>query len=460
MATMAQSRGQTVDVSQVIDGGRFGGFQWLVASWCFVLVALDGFDNGAINFVAPVITKDWGVAMPAFTAVFGAGLFGLMLGALSSGPLADRFGRKWVVLTSTLVFSVFALATTLASSIEQLWILRFLTGIGVGGLMPNSIALTAEYAPKRIRATVVSIMFLGFPLGAGAGGWIGPALIPSFGWQSLFALGGLLPLILLPIAIFALPESIRFLVVNRGDRPNTVAALLNRLSGQHAFNGSENFTMAADPHLPGFAVKHLLSEGRATNTVLLWITFFCNLLIIYYLSSWLPLVLRDSGVALGDALRLGSLVSWSGIVSTLVLGPVVDRLGAPRVVTALYVLAACFVFAIGLSGADVTLLAVTIIGAGMCIIGGQSFINVMSATLYPTAVRSTGVGWALGVGRVGAIIGPVVGGMLLAAQFTPRNLFFTIAVPALVAALAMFILGVRLRRVGTVASAAPMAVQH
>jgi AAHS family 4-hydroxybenzoate transporter-like MFS transporter len=453
------AQGQTVDVSQVIDSGRFGGFQWLVASWCFVLVALDGFDNGAINFVAPVITKDWGVAMPAFTAVFGAGLFGLMLGALSSGPLADRFGRKLVVLTSTLVFSVFALSTTLASSIEQLWMLRFLTGIGVGGLMPNSIALTAEYAPRRIRATVVSIMFLGFPLGAGAGGWIGPALIPAFGWQSLFVLGGLLPLILLPIAIFALPESIRFLV-NRGDRPNTVAALLNRLSGQSAFNGSENFTMTADHHLPGFAVKHLLSDGRATNTVLLWITFFCNLLIIYYLSSWLPLVLRDSGVALDNALRLGSLISWSGIVSTLLLGPVVDRLGAPRVVTALYLLAAGFVFAIGLSGANVTLLAITIIGAGMCIIGGQSFINVMSATLYPTAVRSTGVGWALGVGRVGAIIGPVVGGMLLAAQITPRSLFFTIAVPALVAALAMFILGLRLRRVESVASAEPVVVLH
>ena len=442
--------GQNVNVSQVIDSGRFGGFQWMVASWCFVLVALDGFDNGAVNFAAPVITKEWGVAMPAFASVFGAGLFGLMLGALSAGPLADRFGRKLVVLSSTLVFSVFALATTLVHSIDQLWILRFLTGIGVGGLMPNSIALTAEYAPKRIRATVVAIMFLGFPLGAGAGGWIGPAIIPSLGWQGLFLLGGLIPLILLPIAIFVLPESIRFLV-NRGDRPNTVAALLNRLTAQRQFDGTEQFAMVADQHLPGFTVKHLLTEGRATNTVLLWITFFSNLLIIYYLSSWLPLVLRSSGVPLGDALRLGSLVSWSGIVSTLVLGPVVDRIGAPRVCTALYVLAAVFVFAIGLSGANVMLLAITITGAGMCIIGGQSFINVLSAVLYPTAVRSTGVGWALGVGRIGAIIGPVVGGMLLAAHFTPRNLFFMIAIPALVAALSMFILSRRLRHVEALA---------
>jgi AAHS family 4-hydroxybenzoate transporter-like MFS transporter len=449
--------GQTVNVTQVIDGGRFGGFQWAVASWCFVLVTLDGFDNGAVNFAAPVMVKEWGIQMPAFTSVFGAGLFGLMIGALCSGPLADRFGRKLVLLTSTLIFSVFALATALVHSVDQLWMLRFLTGIGVGGLMPNSIALTAEYAPKRIRATVVAIMFLGFPLGAGAPGWLGPALIPSYGWQSLFRLGGVLPLILLPIAIYVLPESIRYLV-HLGNRPNTLAALLNRLTAQRQFDGTENFTMPTDPHLPGFAVKHLLTEGRAFNTTLLWITFFCNLLVIYYLASWLPLVLRDSGVPLDDALRLGSLTPWAGIVSTLVLGPLVDRIGATRVVTVLYVLAAGFVFAIGLSGSSIALLSVTIIGAGMCVIGGQSFINVLSASIYPTAVRSTGVGWALGIGRVGAIIGPVVGGMLLAAHIPPRTLFFMISLQALIAALSMFVLSRRLR--GVEVSAAEPVIAH
>ncbi len=325
------------------------------------------------------------------------------------------------MLTSTLVFSVFALATTLVHSIDQLWLLRFLTGIGVGGLMPNSIALTAEYAPKRIRATVVAIMFLGFPLGAGAGGWIGPAIIPSYGWQGLFLLGGLIPLILLPIAIFVLPESIRFLV-NRGDRPNTVAALLNRLTGQHQFNGTEQFAMPTDQHLPGFAVKHLLTEGRAINTVLLWITFFCNLLVIYYLSSWLPLVLRE----FGRAARLCAAPRQSrsaGAASSARWCSARSSIGSAR--RASCTVALCLRRRFRLRhrafGRNVTLLAITISGAGMCVIGGQSFINVLSAVLYPTAVRSTGVGWALGVGRVGAIIGPVVGGMLLAAHFPPRN---------------------------------------
>jgi MFS transporter, AAHS family, 4-hydroxybenzoate transporter len=433
----------TVNVTQVIDERRFGTFQWSVAIWCGVLVTLDGFDNSAIGYVAPTLAKALDVSMPSFGPVFGAGLFGLMLGALGSGPLADRFGRKLVVLISTLIFSIFALATALAHSIDQLYVLRFLTGVGVGGLMPNSIALTAEYAPRRIRATVIAVMFLGFPLGAGAGGFIGAQLIPAFGWQSLFILGGLLPLILLPIAIFALPESIRFLVA-RGGQPTRIAALLNRLSGKTEFDGSENFVIAEE-RLHGFTVRHLLTEGRAFNTALLWITFFCNLLVIYYLNSWLPAVLNDAGVPLAAALRLSGAVSWGGIVSTLILGPVVDRYGAAGIVTALYLFAALFIFAIGLSGASVALLAVTITGCGMCVIGGQSFINVLSAVLYPTAIRSTGVGWALGIGRIGAIVGPVVGGMLLAAHFSPKNLFFTIAVPALISATAMFILRRRLR---------------
>jgi AAHS family 4-hydroxybenzoate transporter-like MFS transporter len=439
----------TINVTQVIDGGRFGSFQWTVAIWCGVLVMLDGFDNAAISYVAPVLTKSLGVGMPSFGPIFGAGLFGLMLGALASGPLADRFGRKIVVLTSTLIFSVFALTTVLAHSIDQLYAVRFLTGLGVGGLMPNSIALTAEYAPRRIRATVIAVMFLGFPLGAGGGGFIGAAMIPQWGWQSMFFLGGLLPLILLPIAIMVLPESIRFLVA-RGGQPTRIASLLNRLTGKREFDGTETFVIS-EQKLHGFTVRNLLTEGRAFNTALLWITFFCNLLVIYYMNSWLPSVLHEVGVPLGSSLRLAGALSWSGIASTIILGPIVDRYGAAGVVTVLYLFAACLVFGVGLAGASVPLLTLTIVGCGACVIGGQSFINVLSATLYPTSIRSTGVGWALGIGRIGAIVGPVVGGVLLAAHFSPRNLFFTIAVPALIAAGAMFWLRLRLRRVDAAA---------
>lgn len=452
---MAQNA--TVNVTRIIDEGRFGAFQWSVAIWCGVLATLDGFDNGAIAFVAPVIAPLWGVNVPAFGPVFGAGLFGLMIGALASGPTADRFGRKSVVLTSTLIFGVFALATVWAQSINELYLLRFLTGLGVGGLMPNAIALTAEYAPRRIRNTVTAIMFLGFALGAGGGGFVGAALIPSFGWQALFVIGGALPLILLPIAFFALPESIRFLV-SRGNRPAQVARLLNRLTGKTEYQSAGAF-MIDEEALRGFTVRHLLSDGRATNTTLLWVIFFCNLLVMYFLTNWLPTILREANVPLGTALTLSGILPWGGIASTLVLGPIVDRIGAPVVVTLLYLCAAVFVIAIGLVGGNIPLLWVTIIAAGACIIGGQSFINVMSAVIYPTAIRSTGVGWALGVGRAGAIVGPMIGGFLLAAHFTPKNLFFSIAIPALIAAGAMFLLGRRLRQADAAAPVEALAIR-
>jgi MFS transporter, AAHS family, 4-hydroxybenzoate transporter len=451
------AQGGPVNVTQVIDEGRFSAFQWQVAIWCGILATLDGFDNGAIGFVVPVIAPLWHVSPPDFKEVFAAGLFGLMIGALASGPIADRVGRKRVILVSTLIFGGFALATVWAQSIGQLYLLRFITGLGVGGLMPNAIALTAEYAPRRIRNTVTAIMFLGFALGAGGGGFVGASVIPSYGWQALFVIGGTLPLVLLPIVYFALPESIRFLV-SRGGRPGEVARLLNRLAGRATYQATNSFVIS-EVHLHGFTVRHLLNEGRATNTVLLWIVFFCNLLVIYFMSTWLPTILREADVPLGTALSISGAMPWGGIASTLLLGPIVDRIGAPPVVTVLYVCAAIFVVAIGLLGGNVPLLWIAVVGCGACIIGGQSFINVMAATLYPTAIRSTGVGWALGVGRTGAIVGPLIAGFLLAAHFTPKNLFFSFAVPTLVAASAMFVLGLRLRHARATAPAAAMPAQ-
>ena len=448
------ARGLTVNISQIIDSRRFGAFQWMVAIWCAVLVTLDGFDAGTINYVAPTLVREWHIAAPSMGPVFGAGLFGLMLGTLASGPISDHWGRKRTILVSTVIYCIFALLTTQAHSIRELFMLRFLNGIGVGGLMPTSIALTAEYAPKRIRATVIAIMFLGYPFGAGAGGFIGAVIIPHLGWQAMFLLAGVVPLCLLPIAAFGLPESVRFLVT-RASRPDRVAELLNRLTGKSNFNGTEDFTIAEEKTLPGFTVKHLLNEGRALDTVLLWITFFCNLLVLFALASWLPLVMHESGVPLSWSLRLGGMMPWAGIVGTALLAPLVDRMGAPGIVTVLYLLASVFIFGIGLAGANVPLLMVTILSCGVCVVGGQGFINVLSAILYPTSVRSTGVGWALGIGRIGAVIGPVVAGLLLARHITAQHLFFMIAAPSLVAAFSMFLLGLRLRRAEVVSTVNP-----
>jgi AAHS family 4-hydroxybenzoate transporter-like MFS transporter len=441
--------GRSVNVTELIDERGFGRFQLLVALWCGFLVVIDGFDIGTTAYVVPVMAPQWHVSPAGFGPVFLSTLIGVLIGTLAAGPLADRFGRKRVALGAVLIFGGFELTTLLVDAIAPFIAVRFLTGLGIGALMPISIALTAEYAPRRIRTTMTAIMYLGFPIGVGAGGFIAAEIIPVYGWQAMFVIGGAVPLILLPLAAMALPESIRFLVV-RGDRPAQVARLLNKLTRSANYSADDSYAIAEE-RTRGFPVKQLFADGRGINTALLWAAFFCNLLIIYSLNAWLPTVLKQVGLPLATTFRLTGALSWGGVVSILILGPIVDRLGATGVVTCLFAGAAVAVFGIGWSGGSVPLLAITIVAAGGCITAGQSFCNILAAALYPTTMRSTGIAWALGIGRAGTMLGPIVGSLMLAAQMAPAAILYATAIPALIAAAAIFKLGRR-------TPAAPMAI--
>jgi MFS transporter, AAHS family, 4-hydroxybenzoate transporter len=442
---------RSVNVTKLIDERGFGRFQFLVALWCGFLVIIDGFDIGTTAYVIPVMAPQWHVSPAGFGPVFLSTLMGVLFGTLAAGPLADRFGRKRVALAAVATFGSFELATLLVGAITPFIVVRFLTGLGIGALMPISIALTAEYAPTRIRTTMTAIMYLGFPVGVGSGGFIAAEIIPRFGWQSMFVIGGAVPLILLPLAALALPESIRFLVV-RGDRPGEVARLLNKLTGNRDYSAADSYTIAEE-RTHGFPVKQLFAENRGVNTALLWTAFFCNLLIIYSLNAWLPTVLKETGVPLATTFRLTGALSWGGVVSILLLGPVVDRLGATGVVTCLFIGAAIAVIGIGWAGGSVPLLALSIVAAGGCITAGQSFCNILAAALYPTTMRSTGIAWALGIGRAGTMLGPIVGSVMLAAKLAPAAILYSTAIPATIAAIAILLLGRRLRRVPTPAAA-------
>ncbi|HEY3918243.1 MAG TPA: MFS transporter [Stellaceae bacterium] len=445
--------GRVVNVTELIDECGFGRFQLLVAIWCGLLVVMDGFDIGTIAYVVPVLAPQWHVSPAGFGPVFLSTLVGVFFGTLAAGPLADRYGRKRVVLSAVLIFGAFELATMFVGAITPFIILRFLTGLGIGALMPISIALTAEYAPKRIRTTVTAIMFLGFPLGVGSGGFIAAEIIPAYGWQAMFVLGGALPILALPLAAWALPESIRFLVA-RGGHGAQAARLLNRLANTGEFSAADSYTIAEE-RTRGFPVGKLFTDGRGINTTLLWIAFFCNLLVIYCLNAWLPTVLKQTGVPLATTFRLTGALSWGGIISILALGPIVDRLGAPLVTTWLFVGAALSILGVGLSGGSVPWLALTIVAGGGCITAGQSFCNILAAALYPTIIRSTGVSWALGVGRAGTLLGPVLGSLMLGAEFAPATILFSAAVPAAIAAAAMLALGQRMRAAPAAVAAAP-----
>jgi MFS transporter, AAHS family, 4-hydroxybenzoate transporter len=429
------SGGSVVDVVDFIDQRPVGGFQIRLLLTCAAVLFLDGFDTQAIGYVAPAIAREWGLTKADLGPVFSAGLFGLMIGALVFGPLADRIGRKKIIIFSTLAFGIGALATAFVHDVGALLAIRFLTGLGLGGAMPNTVAMTSEFNPHRRRSTMVMIMFCGFSIGAALGGFVAAALIPQYGWRSVFILGGVAPLIMVPVLVLRLPESIRFLALT-GRAPERVAALLAQIGPDLAFAPGTRFVVH-EPALAGLPVLHLFREKRTTATLLLWVVFFMSLLDLYFMANWLPTVLNDLGASVSAAVLIGSMLQVGGVVGTFALGSIIDRFSF-RALALVYLVAVFAVGAIGHLGHSAALVAIAIFAAGFCIVGGQIAANALAAGFYPTAVRATGVGWALGIGRVGSIIGPLIGGMLLSARWSTASVFMTAAIAALCAALAAF----------------------
>jgi AAHS family 4-hydroxybenzoate transporter-like MFS transporter len=422
-----------IDLVDFIDRQPVGGFQIRLLLICAGVLFLDGFDTQAIGYVAPALAKEWHLGKGALGPVFSAGLFGLMIGALVFGPLADRVGRKRIIIFSTVAFGIGAFATAFAQDVTTLLVIRFLTGLGLGGAMPNAIAVTAEYNPQRRRATMVMITFCGFSIGAALGGLLAADLIPRFGWRSVFIVGGIAPLLMVPALAWRLPESIRFLAA-AGRAPERVAALLKRISPNTVFAPNARFVVH-ETHLAGIPVAHLFREGRAVVTLLLWVVFFMSLLDLYFLASWLPTVINDLCASVSLAVVIGSLLQVGGVVATFALGSVIDRFSF-RALALVYFGAVFAVGAIGQLGHSAVLVSIAIFAAGFCVVGGQIAANALAAGFYPTSVRATGVGWALGIGRIGSIVGPLVGGVLLAEKWSTSAVFIAAAAAALCAALA------------------------
>jgi AAHS family 4-hydroxybenzoate transporter-like MFS transporter len=443
MASMAEGGGNAV-----IDRARFGPLQFGVTALCFIIAMLDGFDTQSIAFVAPKIAEEWGLSPSSFGPIFAIGLLGLTVGAFTLSPAADKFGRKTVILFSTLLFGLFALLTAFATTMEELLIYRFITGIGLGAAMPNIIALTSEYGPARLRATLVTIMFCGFPLGSTIGGLLSTGLIATWGWQSVFVVGGILPVLLLPVLFFMLPESVRFLVA-KGAPESRIAPIVKKIdanaSVQDFVDGLKHEQSSA---AKGFSVFQLFTEGRAPVTLLLWVAFFMNLLVMYFLVNWLPTLLKGAGLPLSMAILSTATLNLGGVVGAIVLGRMIDKLSPYLVLGTAYAASAAFIALLAFGGTNLTVLLVGAALSGFGVVGAQIGCNALTAAVYPTNIRATGVGWALGVGRIGAIVGPLVGGVLLAQGWIAQNLILLAVVPAIIASVAVFVLGGVRRRAG------------
>jgi AAHS family 4-hydroxybenzoate transporter-like MFS transporter len=420
-------------VTELIDDRPLRGFQIRTIALCGTVLLLDGFDTQCIGFLAPAIARELGLAMKAFGPVFSAALIGLMIGALSSGPIADRFGRKIVVVGSALTFAFFTILTARAATLQEFVLFRFLTGLGLGGAMPNVVALTSEYTPKRLQPIFVSGLFAGMPLGALVASLLSSKMLPLWGWRSVFYVGGFVPLVIALLLIKLLPESVRFLAATGAD-PKKVARIMKRISPD--LERVEIRVPPPGPESTGIPVKHLFTGGRAAGTLLLWIPFFMNLLLLYFFVSWLPGLLTTAGLPISAGVTAAGVFSLGGVTGSLIQGKLMKAFGAFATIFGEFSLSVLLILAM----ASASSLAVTMTAAlilGITIQGGQAGLNALSASYYPTGVRSTGVGWALGVGRVGSIVGPTLAGILLSLDWTPPQIFLAGTVPALIAALAV-----------------------
>ena len=430
-----------LDITQLIDDRALSRFQILVIALCGFIAMLDGFDTQAIAFVAPAIAVDIGADKSAFGPVFSAALVGLAVGAVSLGTLADSAGRRRVIIGCTVAFGLFSIATAYATSLNQIMVLRFLTGLGLGGAMPNIIALTTDYSPKRLRAVMVVIMFSGFPLGALLGGVVSSQLVILFGWPSIFIFGGVVPLLLVPVLFLLLPESPTFLISrnNAADRQR-LATIVGKLGADLSVNAQTTFEVTEESSTKG-SVRDLFADYRAVGTIMLWGVFFTNLLMFYFLISWLPTVLVDAGLPIRLAILTAVLLNAGAVFGGVTLGRLVDINGPFKILTINYLFAAFFAVMIGQWADQLYIVGGLVFCAGFCVGGGQLVANSLAATYYPSHIRSTGIGWAIGLGRIGAILGPILGGALVAVLTQTSDLFTAVAIPGLLASCAVFYMG-------------------
>ena len=429
-------RASVVDVQRFIDEHPFGRFQRLIFFMCFVIVLLDGFDTAAIGFIAPSLLTEWHLAKPDLAPVLSAALFGLAFGALVSGPLSDRVGRRLLMVGSVFLFGVACVASAFSANIGQLTVLRFITGIGLGAAMPGAVTMMDEFCPTRRRATVTSLMCCGFPLGAALGGLLAAWLVPHAGWRSVLILGGLTPILHSALLLLKMPESVRFMVAN-GKAVERIRAILARISDEAIHARGFALTERAQG-TGGNGIGLVLSRPYIVGSLMLWLAAFMGLVIIYALINWMPILLKDAGMSPQSATLISALFPLGGIGAVL-CGALMDRFNANLVIAACYALAAISLFCIGETAAHVGLLVPFVVVCGVLVNTAQASMNALAAAFYPTEGRGTGVAWMLGIARFGGIAGSFLVAELVRSHFSLVGIFAMIAVAGAISCTALLV---------------------
>ena len=431
---MSQS---TIEMTDIIENNPLGGFQKMVMLFCALVIVFDGFDVLAIAFAAPALSAALDIPKSELGYVFSAGLVGMMIGALVLGPVGDKYGRRMAVIGSVFVFGLCTFLTGLIDSYNELLTLRFITGLGLGGAMPNATALMTEYVSKRQRNIAVAVIFLGMPIGGITGGLMAGEIIPMFGWSSLFYVGGVMPLLLVPLLLVWLPESPRFLVEHADDNDALMRKIAKKISPKQTISDDAVFAHHIEVSKE-FPVKALFSDNRSRDTLLLWLSFFFNLMVIYFLYSWIPTLLVQAGYELSEATKTVVVLNIGGAIAPFFFAKLILKWGSKRVLTTCFLLGAISMIAVGQFGSSLNSVMALSFFAGFFIVGGQISLNAFSSFMYPTHIRSTGVGWANGIGRSGSIFGPLLAGALVTASFGLNVNFMVFGALCFITAAAMF----------------------
>lgn len=433
---------KTLDVQTIIDRPKLSKLQWGVFILGCLIILADGLDAGAIGYIAPTISEEWGISKKDLGPVLSAALIGMSLGALISGPLADRLGRKWIVILTTGLFGVATLLSATSENLSQLSFWRFMTGLGLGAAMPNIATLLAEYMPQKRRALMVNLMLSMFPLGAALGGVFSALLIKDFGWHSILVVGGVIPIILTFILILMLPESIQFLI--RKNKQTEAKKVVAHIQG---YNLSPDITLS----LPVIESQQQANKTKPVSMVLsakymiasftLWLCCFMSLLVFYLLVSWMPTILKNAGFGVEQYSLLTAIFPFGGVLGTILIGLLMYKFNPNRALMVVYILAALLLIVTGLLSQNIYLLGGFIFLAGAALVGAQSSLPSLAAISYPVQCRAVGVSWMHGIGRLGAITGALFGSLIFSLDFNIHQIFIVLAVPVLISAIALFIKG-------------------
>jgi AAHS family benzoate transporter-like MFS transporter len=436
---------QTLNINTVVDEAKFTPFHWSVLIWCLLIIIFDGYDLVIYGVALPLLMQEWGLSAVQAGLLASTALFGMMFGAMSFGTLSDKLGRKKTIMICVAIFSGFTFLGAFASSPVEFGILRFLAGLGIGGVMPNVVALMTEYAPKRIRSTLVAIMFSGYAIGGMASALLGAWLVADHGWKIMFFIAGI-PFVALPIIWKFLPESLMFLT-KKGETAQ-VAEIVQKISPEQKLNAETRFVLndvIAGDEAP---LRALFQQGRMFSTLMFWVAFFMCLLMVYALGSWLPKLMIQAGYSLGASMLFLFALNIGGMVGAIGGGALADRFHLKPVLSIMFTVGALALILLGFNSPQAVLYTLIAV-AGAATIGSQILLYTFVAQFYPTAVRSTGMGWASGIGRIGAIVGPILTGALLTLQLPHQMNFLVIAIPGIIAALAVFMVNLKVSVEGT-----------